>query len=121
MITKGQVNKFAKNSVRHIVAKLNLMSRLITTFRVKEGKINSDACIAYALQNLQNSNGEVRASSYVVLLELYQQLGRSFISQLIDMRQNQIEMLEKAFNMIDDGKVKEAYEAVGFSNANTNY
>jgi hypothetical protein len=51
-ITRGQVKKSAKSSVKHIVGKLNLMNKLISTFKVKEGKINHEACIEYALSNL---------------------------------------------------------------------
>lgn len=46
------MKKSAKASVRHIVGKLNLMNKLISIFRVKEGKINHEACIEYALSNL---------------------------------------------------------------------
>ncbi len=73
------------------------MNKLISIFKVKEGKINQDACIEYALSNLQNSNGEVRAASYAVILELYMQLGRSISNAFIDLRQNQIDLIEKAF------------------------
>lgn len=70
-ITRGQVKKTAKNSVRHISGKLNLLNKIISTYKIQSGGINNEICIEYAIDNLKNSNGDVRAAAYGIILEIY--------------------------------------------------
>eukprot|EP00347_Sterkiella_histriomuscorum_P018511 403345233 len=112
-ITKGQVKKSAVNSVKHIQGKLTLLQKTLQTYKYKQ---SWEACSEYAISHLQNSNGDVRTSAYSVLLELYLMVGKPLMSEFINLRPSQLDIINRAFAKADEGDVESAYEVIGSSN-----
>jgi len=48
----------------------------------------------------------------MVLIAIYQQIGNKLLQQLGTLRANQLELLNKAFKLIDSGKQEQAFEMI---------
>lgn len=68
-----------------------------------------EACCEYAMSHLQNGNGEVRTAAYSVLLELYLLVGKPLMSEFINLRPSQLDIINRAFAEVDRGDIETAY------------
>ncbi|CDW76992.1 UNKNOWN [Stylonychia lemnae] len=113
-ITKGQVKKSALNSVKHNSGKLNLLKKILQTYKVKQ---NWEVVSEFAIKHLQDGNATVRVAAYAVLLELYLLIGKPLMSEFIDLSPHKLDIINRSFAEADKGDIQAAYQVIGLSNS----
>jgi len=115
-LAKPNSKKPSANSVKHIHGKLALIKKIVENFEVP----NWRDCVRNALEYVSHQAGEIRNGAYGIVLELYVQLGKQVITELDNIRPNQRELLDKAFALIDEGNVTEAFQLIGMNYSGKN-
>jgi hypothetical protein len=100
-ITKGQVKKSSKNSIKHILGRLNLLHKVLQKYPINKHNISYQTCLDYALYGYTHQNGDIRNSAQLVIMEVYKAIGSKIKSHFSGLRQAQIELLEAGFAEID--------------------
>ena len=91
------------NSTRHVVAKLGLLRQIIREFGINNSEVPYTPVVDYVVRNLENSNVDIRTSASNLIIDIYKLVGDKLRSSLSNLRQNQIEMLEKEFDAVGGG------------------
>jgi len=102
-ITKGQVKETAAKSHRHIYGRMNLLKEIVKRFDVNTKDVPLDEVLSYALTGFKHPKEDVRAISYVMVFEIYKNIGKVLRSYLGNLQKNQLEILEQGFQSIDGG------------------
>jgi len=102
-ITKGQVKETAAKSHRHIYGRMNLLKEIIKRYDVNTKDIPLDTVLSYALTGFKHAKEDVRAMSYIMVFEIYKNIGKILRSYIGNLQKNQLEILEQGFQSIDDG------------------
>ena len=95
-------NKTA-NSTKHIVARLNLLTQLVSEFKINTKEVPYQPVVAYAVEKLENSSPEVRTAASKLLVEIYGIVGDRVKGDLAGVRQNQLDLLMKEFDAASGG------------------
>lgn len=102
-ITKGQVKETAAKSHRHIYGRMNLLKEIVKRYDINTKDIPLDTVLAYALTGFKHPKEDVRAISYIMVFEMYKNIGKILKSYLGHLQKNQMDILEQGFQSIDEG------------------
>ena len=95
-------NKTA-NSTKHIVARLNLLTQLVSEFKINTKEVPYQPVVSFAVEKLENSSPEVRTAASKLLVEIYGIVGDRVKGDLAGVRQNQLDLLMKEFDAASGG------------------
>ncbi|CAI2384678.1 unnamed protein product [Moneuplotes crassus] len=102
-ITKGQVKETAAKSHRHIYGRMNLLKEIVKKYDVNTKDVPLDEVLSYALTGFKHPKEDVRAISYIMVFEIYKNIGKVLRSYIGNLQKNQLEILEQGFQSIDAG------------------
>lgn len=85
------------NSIRHTVGKLGLLKEIIKTYGINNQEVPYSPIVEYIVGNVENSNAEIRNIAFSTTVEVYNKVGDKLRENLMDLRQNQREALEREF------------------------
>ena len=90
------------NSTRHVIAKLGLLKQIIKEFNINNTDVPFSPVVDYAVKNLENSNADIRTASLNIIVDIYSLVGSKLKSLLSGIRPNQMETLQKEFDIVDE-------------------
>jgi len=90
-------------SLKHLQAKLNLLTSLFKQFGSGAKSLTSQGVIDFALNGAKNGNGDVRNAGYALLVEIYKHIGGKLNGFLEDLRPAQKEVLQAEFEKVIGG------------------
>lgn len=104
-ITKGQVKETAAKSHRHIHGRMNLLKSLLLHQRydVNTKDVPLDTVLSYALTGFKHPKEDVRTVAYIMVFEIYKSIGKILKSYLGHIPENQLNILNQGFDLIDEG------------------
>jgi hypothetical protein len=102
-ITRGQVKETAAKSHKHIYGRMSLLKEIIKRYDVNTKDIELTSVLSYALTGFKHPKEDVRAMSYIMVFEIYKNIGKLLRSYLGNLQKNQLEILEQGFQSIDEG------------------
>ena len=82
MLNKKDKNgkpSLASKSPKHISARLSMISNILRQHVLKENDINTERIIKFAVENLASNNAMVRQNAYLLLLTVYEQIGKKLL------------------------------------------
>lgn len=111
-------SKEKSTSQKHNLGKLNLLSVIVSEFRIDNSYVPFNPVVEYALTSFSNSNPEIRTAAYNLLMQIYGCVGQRLMNSITDnknIRPAQVELLQKGFSEVETGTFQEPKPSISVS------
>lgn len=89
------------NSTKHQSARLQVLGSVIKETNLRDSVTDVNRILKYGVDYLQSNNASVRMGAYLVLANVYAQIGPTMFSMINGARPIQMEILNTACRMVD--------------------